>query len=155
MQDLVYLKETIRISIEAREQGNHPFGALLVDPQGEIVIRSGNTYLEDKGIGHAEMNVARKAALQYDASYLNNCTLVTSVEPCCMCAGGTYWAGIGTVVFGITEERLAKLTGDNPENLTMDLSCRSIFAAGQREIVVRGPFQEIEPSIVAAHEGFW
>jgi len=154
MQDLEYLKETIKISFEARKQGNHPFGALLVDPEGEIVIRSGNTYMADKGIGHAELNVARDAALQYETSYLNNCTLVTSVEPCCMCAGGTYWAGIGALVFGITEKRLAELTGDNPENLTMDLSCRTVFAAGQREVVIRGPFHEIEPLIVAAHEGF-
>lgn len=155
MQDLEYLKETIRISFEARKTGNHPFGALLVNPEGEIVIRSGNTYIMDKGIGHAELNVARDAALQFETSYLDNCTLVTSVEPCCMCAGSTYWAGIGILVFGITEKRLAELTGDNPENLTMDLTCHTVFAAGQRKVVVRGPFQELEASIVAAHEGFW
>ncbi len=72
-----------------------------------------------------------------------------------MCSGGVYWAGIGTVVFGVTEHRLAELTGDNPENLTMSLPCRTILGAGQRAIEVRGPFPDIEDEIVALHDGFW
>jgi tRNA(Arg) A34 adenosine deaminase TadA len=127
----------------------------LVDPQGTTVIRSGNTFLRDKGLGHAELNVAREAAVRFEPEYLEACTLVTSVEPCSMCAGGLYWAGIGTLVYGLTEKRLAELTGDNPENLTMDLTCHRVLAAGQREIAVRGPYPELEAEIVAAHEGFW
>ena len=72
-----------------------------------------------------------------------------------MCSGGAYWAGIGTVVYGLTEKRLAELTGDNPENLTMDLTCHRIFEAGQRKVRVRGPYPELEREIVAVHEGFW
>ena len=72
-----------------------------------------------------------------------------------MCAGASYWAGIGTVVFGLTEKRLAQLTGDNPENLTLDLDCRSVFAAGRRPLEVRGPFAELESEIVQGHQGFW
>jgi len=153
--DVFYLHEAIEIAWEARRSGNHPFGALLVDPEGEVVIRAGNTHSVDKGIGHAELNVAREAAIRFRPDVLARSTLVTSVEPCSMCAGGTYWAGIGTLVFGLTEARLATLTGDNPENLTMDLDCRRVLAAGQREVVVRGPYPELEAEIVAAHEGFW
>jgi len=155
MNDLEFLKETIKISRDARARGNHPFGALLAGPDGEVVIKSGNTFLADKGLGHAELNVARQAALKYDPAFLAGCTLVTSVEPCCMCAGGTYWSGIGALVYGITEMRLAELTGDNPENLTMNMPCQNVFAAGQREVVVRGPYKELEGDIIAVHEGFW
>jgi len=153
--DLKNLRETIGIAQECREAGNHPFGAILVGPTGEILIRSGNSYREDKGVGHAEMNVARQASRLYDPEFLEKCTLYTSVEPCCMCAGACYWAGIGTVVYGMTEKRLAVLTGDNPENLTLDFSCETVFSAGQRAVKTRGPFSEIEDEVAEGHRGFW
>ena len=153
--DIEQLRETIKISLASRATGNHPFGSLLVGPDGEILIRCGNTHAADKGVGHAEMNVAREACLRYQPEFLAKCTLVTSVEPCCMCSGGTYWAGIGTVVYGLTERRMAELTGDNPENLTMDMPCRQVFDAGQRRVEVRGPYPELEAEIIAAHKDFW
>lgn len=153
--DIECLRETIELSRKSREGGNHPFGSILVGPDGETLISSGNTFSTDKGIGHAELNVAREAAKRYSPEFLATCTLYTSVEPCSMCSGGAYWAGIGTVVYGLTEKRLAELTGDNPENLTMDLTCHRIFEAGQRKVEVRGPFAELEQEIVEVHEGFW
>lgn len=153
--DITALKETIKIADESRAAGNHPFGSLLTDALGTILIRSGNTFQEDKGLGHAELNVAREAAKLYDPAFLETCTLYTSIEPCSMCAGGTYWAGIGRVVFGVTESRLAELTGDNSENLTMSLPCRTVLAAGQRQVEVIGPFPELEAEIIESHRGFW
>ncbi|WP_432695235.1 nucleoside deaminase [Marinobacterium sp. YM272] len=153
--DIKHLKTTIEVAKESVKSGNHPFGAMLVGPNGEVLITSGNTYKEDKGVGHAEANVARAASQQYDPEFLEQCTLITSVEPCCMCAGSVYWAGIGSVVFGLTEKRLAEMTGDNPENLTLDLACRDVFAAGQRKVDVRGPYVELEDAIAADHIGFW
>ncbi|MDS9469523.1 nucleoside deaminase [Paracoccus sp. MBLB3053] len=153
--DLKHLRETIRLAKESRDVGNHPFGATLVSPNGEILIRSGNSYQDDKGVGHAELNVARRASREYSPEFLAACTLYTSVEPCCMCAGACYWAGIGTVVYGMTEKRLAVLTGDNPENLTLDLPCETVFAAGQRTVETRGPYAEIEDEVADGHRGFW
>ncbi len=154
-KDVEYLRATVRIAAESRECGNHPFGALLVGPDGRVLRQSGNTFATDGGTGHAELNVASAASRSYSADFLSGCTLYTSVEPCCMCAGACYWAGIGTVVFGMTEKRLAELTGDNPENLTLDLNCRNVFASGQRGVEVRGPFAELESEIVEGHKDFW
>jgi tRNA(Arg) A34 adenosine deaminase TadA len=153
--DAEYLRLAVKIAAESRASGNHPFGALLVGPEGDVLLSSGNTFEQDRGVGHAEANVARAAAQKYDPTFLEQCTLVTSVEPCCMCAGTSYWAGIGTVVYGLTEKRLAELTGDNPDNLTLDLSCHQVFAAGRRSVAVRGPFPELEEEIVDGHKGFW
>ena len=149
------LRLAVRIAGERRASGNHPFGALLAGPAGEVLLSSGNTYAVDRGVGHAEANVARAAAQRYEPEFLERCVLVTSVEPCCMCAGACYWAGIGTVVYGLSERRLAELTGDNPENLTLDLSCHTVFAAGQRQVAIRGPFPELEEEIVNDHRDFW
>lgn len=152
--DIGYLRLAIELARESRAGGNHPFGALLVGPEGDVLISSGNTYTSDR-LGHAESNVARAAALRYDPAFLGQCTLVTSVEPCCMCAGASYWAGIGAVVYGLSERRLGELTGDHPENLTLDLSCHQVFAAGRRPVAVRGPFPELEEEIARDHRDFW
>ena len=59
------------------------------------------------------------------------------------------------MVYGAPETTLLALTGDNPQNPTMSLSCRDVFAAGQKDIEVVGPFPEMEEEIMAVHKGFW
>ena len=132
--------------------GRHPFGAILVAPDGETVLaEQGNVYT----VNHAESVLARTAALNYSAEYLWSCTLVTTVEPCAMCAGTQYWANIGHLVYDMTEQRLLQLTGNHDENPTMDLPCREVFARGQKSIEVTGPVPEAEPVIAALHQDFW
>jgi tRNA(Arg) A34 adenosine deaminase TadA len=84
---------------------------------------------------------------------LADCTLYTSAEPCCMCAGAIYWCGIGRVVYALSEHSLLALTGSHPENPTFSLPCREVFERGQRRIVVHGPLLEDEAAL--AHTGFW
>lgn len=153
--DLEHLMTTIALADEAVTDGNHPFGAILVAEDGTVLATAKNNYQVDKGPGHAETNLARQAAREFSVDVLRRATLYTSVEPCCMCAGSIYWAEIGTVVFGMTEKRLAELTGDDPENPTQDLDCRTVFAAGRNTVEVRGPFPELEQAIVAQHRDFW
>jgi tRNA(Arg) A34 adenosine deaminase TadA len=87
------------------------------------------------------------------AEVLAKATLYSSAEPCAMCAGAIYWAGIGRVVYGLSEHRLREVIGHHPENLTLDLPCREIFASGQRTIEVVGPLLEDEGE--ALHVGVW
>jgi tRNA(Arg) A34 adenosine deaminase TadA len=70
-----------------------------------------------------------------------------------MCAGAIYWSGIGRVVFGLTERCLKTMTGNHPENPTLDLPCRTVFDAGQRPVEVIGPLLEDEAA--ALHLGAW
>lgn len=153
--DIALLRKSIDVGVAARAAGNHPFGAVLADADGNILMTMENAHTTDKGPGHAETNLARKAAKTYDEAFLNTCTLYSAFEPCSMCSGTIYWAGIGRLVFGVTEHRLAELTGDNPENLTMSLPCRDVLGAGQRAVIVEGPFPELEAEIIKSHEGFW
>lgn len=154
-QDLAFLRRTIELADRAVREGNHPFGAVLVSAEGEVLLEAMNSHSVDFGPGHAEANLAREAARRFNIETLRSATLYTSVEPCSMCAGTTYWAEIGAVVFGMTEHRLGRLTGDDPENPTQDLDCRTIFASGRRPVEVRGPFPELEDEIAAQHEAFW
>ncbi len=102
---------------------------------------------------HAERMLATRASKAFPPDLLSACTLYTSAEPCAMCAGAIYWTGIGRVVFGLSESDLKRLTGAHAENPTLDLPCRSVFAAGQRVIEVVGPMLEEEAA--ALHRNFW
>ena len=154
-EDIKFLRMTIELADQAVLEGNHPFAAVLVAANGDVLAEGKNSYSVDRGPGHAETNLARDAARRFDLETLRDSTLYTSVEPCSMCAGTIYWAEIGTVVFGMTEKRLGDLTGDDPENPTQDLDCRTIFASGRRAVQVRGPFEELEEVIGAQHAAFW
>ena len=72
-----------------------------------------------------------------------------------MCAGAIYWAGIGRVVYGMTEKDLLAQTGSDPQNPTFDLPCREVFARGQKKIEVVGPFPELVEEIAEGHKGYW
>lgn len=154
--DVRYLRRTIEISRASREHGNTPFGALLVSPDGEILLEQENVEIDThKCTGHAETQAVERASQLYDRDYLWDCSLYTSAEPCSMCSGAIYWANVGRVVYAMTERRLLELTGSNEQNPTFDLPCRTVFAAGQKEIEVVGPFPELEVEAAAVHEGYW
>ncbi len=154
MDDTALLRLAIHAAGEARKQGNHPFGAILVDQQGNVLITAQNSVTtEHDATGHAETNLMRMASKKYSREFLRTCAMYTSTEPCAMCAGATYWAGVGRVVYGLSESELYAMTGDNPENPTMRLPCREVFAKGQEDVLVEGPLLEEEARIV--HEGFW
>jgi tRNA(Arg) A34 adenosine deaminase TadA len=99
------------------------------------------------------MVALRRASTDRPAARLRAATLYSSAEPCAMCAGAAYWVGVGRVVYALSETSLYALTGAHPENPTLALPCRDVFAAGQRVIEVVGPLLEAEAAV--PHEGFW
>ncbi len=153
-RDYRLLRAAVERAGKSRAEGNHPFGAVLASADGEILLDAGNTVpSEHDCTGHAETNLVRAASRRYERAFLRTCTLFTSAEPCAMCAGAVYWSGIGRVVYALSEASLKLLTGDDPENPTLDLPCRELFARGQRPVAVEGPFDI--PGAADVHEGFW
>ncbi|MFF2481782.1 nucleoside deaminase [Paenibacillus sp. NPDC058071] len=151
-----YLRRCIEISRLAREHGNTPFGALLVGPDGSVLMEQENVEItERRCTGHAEAALMERASRQFEHSFLWSCTLYTTFEPCAMCAGAIYWGNVGQVVYAASESSLLTLTGSHEQNPTLDLPCRSIFAKGQKPIEVIGPFPDLEAETIAVHEGYW
>ena len=107
MKDHVfYLMEAVAESRLARQNGNTPFGAVLVDKEGNIILRQQNVEITERDCaGHAETALMRAASKLYDKDFLWTCTLYSIAEPCAMCAGAIYWGNVGRLVYGITEKR--------------------------------------------------
>lgn len=150
-QMLAHLRSADAVARDVVTHGHHPFGAVLVGPDDAILMRQGNI----DTVRHAETELARRAAAAYRPEFLWTCTLVTTGEPCAMCTGALYWANIGRLVYGFEETDLLALTGDHPENPTMNLSSRTVLGSGQKQIEVFGPFPELADELLAPHRNFW
>ena len=149
-----FLRRSFDVARRAITHGNHPFGAVLVDRSRQVLIEAENGYMPaHDGTAHAERLLATQACTTLSPDVLKGATLYSSAEPCAMCAGAIYWAGIGRLVYGLSEHRLRDLTGNHPENPTLDLPCRDVFKSGQRATEVRGPLLEDEAE--ALHVGVW
>ena len=149
-----FLRHSFDVARRSMTNGNHPFGAILVDRNRKILIETENGYMPaHDGTAHAERLLATEACRALKAEVLTDATIYSSAEPCAMCAGAIYWAGIGRVVFGQTEKSLKATTGDHAENPTLDLPCRIVFGAGQRATEVIGPLLEEEAA--ALQKDFW
>lgn len=149
-----FLRRAFAVARRACARGNHPFGAILVGPDGEILFEAENGFLPDRDMtAHAERLLATASSKAHDPRFLARCTLYSSAEPCAMCAGAIYWAGIGRCVYGLSERRLKRITGNHSENPTLEMPCRTVFASGQRPVEVIGPLLEDEAA--ALHDGAW
>ena len=147
------LRASFAIARSAREHGNHPFGALLADKDGNVLMTAENTVVtEHDCTGHAETNLVRAACKKFDGEFLKTCTLYASTEPCPMCTGAIFWANIRRIVFGLGEERLYKLTGHNSEDV-LYLPCKEVLSHGKKDMEVIGPVLENEAFEV--HKDFW
>ncbi|WP_433381496.1 nucleoside deaminase [Actinoplanes sp. CA-142083] len=150
--DRHWLERAVSLAWEARERGDHPFGALLVTGGGSVLEARNSVVTGADPTGHAETNLVRVAG-KLDRSTLSGSALYTSTEPCAMCAGAIYWSGIGRVVFALSEEGLAGMVEEEEGVPPLRLPSREVFARGGRSIVVDGPVGLI--SATAVHEGFW
>lgn len=149
------LRQAIRVSARAVENGNQPFGALLADPSGKVILEAENSANTEKDpTAHAETNLVKRAIRELSPEQIATATLYTSCEPCAMCSGAMYWGGINRMVYAMSEADLLGLTGDHTANPTMTgVGCRTILLSGPRDIEILGPF--IIDEAMEIHRTFW
>lgn len=152
--DIEHLRLSVSLAAQARQHGNHPFGAVLVDEHNQVLLQAENTVFTDNDCtGHAETNLVRLATQRFSPEQLSRCTLYSSTEPCAMCAGAIHWSQIGRVVFALSEIDLYDIIGPSPDHLL--LPCREVFAHTQKHIEVSGPAAVLNKEARAVHDGFW
>lgn len=144
-KDYKYLRMAIASAKTARKKGNLPFGCILVGSDGKVLIKGENTIVTSKdSLGHAEVNLIRKASKKYTYEFLNSCTIYTSDEPCPMCTAAIFWSGIGKLVYGLSKVEYYKITGKENLNYVFEMPCRELFQKGGRKVEVVGPLLEEE-----------
>ena len=154
-QDERLLRRAIEVASRSVANGNLPFGALLADPDGNVLLEAENSDITGKSpLNHAETNLMRMAVETLTPEQIATSTLYTSCEPCAMCSGAMYWGGLNRLVYGMSEHHLLEYTGANPLNPTMrGVGCREILNSGQRLVDVSGPHLVGEAS--AIHQDYW
>ena len=142
------IKRCYVLARRAVEHGNHPFGALLCK-DGDVLMEAENTVVTEKdATGHAEFNLIRMASKRLDRELLNGSTLYTSTEPCIMCQGSIYWAGIPRIVYGVSGSSLAEL-----QDASWYVSSRDNYQRMRASIEVSAPILENEGMDI--HKRFW
>ena len=142
------IQKCYRLARRAVARGNHPFGSLLWK-DGQVLLEAENTVVTEMDVtGHAELNLVRTASKRLDPETLIGSTLYSSTEPCVMCQGAIYWAGIPRIVFGVAGSSLAELQG-----ATWYVSSRENYQRMGASIEVSGPVLESEGMEI--HRGFW
>ena len=100
------MRTAIRGAIEARQIGEVPIGACLIDEAGQMIASGFNRTITDSDpTAHAEIIVLREAAKKIGNYRLTGTTLYTTVEPCVMCAGALVNARVKRLVYGAADER--------------------------------------------------
>ena len=113
MNDELYIKKAIELSKAAVEHGNEPFGAVLVDKDGEIVFTNENQiYTMHDPSFHAEMGLIRRFCAETGITDLKDYTLYSSCEPCFMCSGAMVWVNLGRIVFAASNRDLEEILGN-------------------------------------------
>jgi tRNA(Arg) A34 adenosine deaminase TadA len=144
-RDADHLRRAMALAHEAREEGNAPFGAVLVGEDGRVLAEGRNTVNTERDVtGHAETNLIRAAFRSVDAETFASSTLYASGEPCAMCSGAIFWSGVSRVVYGLSAARLYEMFPPDEVHPVMRLPCREVLSAGTRKTEVIGPVLEEE-----------
>lgn len=143
-----YMERAIELAREAVDRGDEPFGSLLVR-DGEIVMEARNAVnTADDLREHPELTLAARAAREFTADACAETVMYTSTEPCAMCAGGIYHAGLGAVGFSVSAEGVAELAGGD-----FAVPSSDVFAYGSRDVEVFGPV--LPEAGAAVHREHW
>ena len=143
-----FIRQAIALAAQARREGNHPFGSILV-LDGHVVLTATNSVATDRDpTAHAETNLVTTAIRELSPEAIRRALLYTSCEPCAMCVGKMYWAGIRAVAYGLSSQKLAELAG--PDFL---VPCRELFHRAAEPVTIVGPLLEDEAR--AVHVDYW
>lgn len=143
-----FLRRAIELAAAARSRGNHPFGALLVLDNSLMLTAENSVVTNHDPTAHAETNLIRRAVKEIDPQRLARSVLYTSCEPCAMCVGAIYWAGVRKLVYALAAEELAQLAGGD-----FLIPCRDLFSKALDTVEVAGPL--LYEEAVRVHEGYW
>ena len=105
--DAGWMRQALALAERARREDDEvPVGALVVDPDGNVVGEGWNRNIaESDPSAHAEIVAMRRAGQALGNHRLVGCTLYVTLEPCAMCAMAMVHARIARVVYGARDPK--------------------------------------------------
>jgi tRNA(Arg) A34 adenosine deaminase TadA len=144
-KDRELCRKALDVALRSLENGNLPFGCLLADREGKVLLEGQNTVITSRDfIAHCEINLVHLFAGRYDFDFLNSCSVYASTEPCPMCSAALFWAGVGRLVYAVSKEGYKQVTGENNPLYHFPVSSKDLLASGGRKVLVEGPVLEEE-----------
>jgi tRNA(Arg) A34 adenosine deaminase TadA len=107
-RDRAHLRRCIELAEEALEDGDDPFGSVLVDAKGTVRFEDRNRVKDGDETRHPEFEIARWSATNLTAEERRNATVYTSGEHCPMCAAAHAWMGLGRIVYAVSTAQLVE-----------------------------------------------
>lgn len=104
--DLTHLRRCVELAREALEDGDEPFGSLLVDGDGVVRLEDRNRVKDGDHTRHPELAIAQWAPAHLTAEERAVATVYTSGEHCPMCAAAHAWVGLGRIVYASSTAQL-------------------------------------------------
>lgn len=104
-QDRVHLRRCVELATEAADNGDQPFGSLLVDAGGVVLFEDRNRISSGDATRHPEFAIARWAAEHLAPEERTTCTVYTSGEHCAMCSAAHAMVGLGRIVYAASGDQ--------------------------------------------------
>jgi tRNA(Arg) A34 adenosine deaminase TadA len=140
--DRVFMARAFELARQGVASGNGPFGAVLVK-DGRVIAEYHNQVRTTTNVTqHAETGLIATFSPRMDRATFAASTLYASSEPCTMCCGSIRFAGIGRVVYGVTESQFERIITGTDE--TNHLGSKEVFARTAPQVTVLGPLMEAE-----------
>lgn len=145
--DVARCRQSLAVAQRSFQNGNLPFGCLLTDANGTVLLEAENTVVTSgDAINHCEINLVHAFANKYDFTFLHTCTVYASTEPCPMCSAALFWSGVGRLVYAVSKEGYKKASGDDNPVYHFPVSSKALLEKGGRQVIVHGPVLEREGS---------
>ncbi|MFE1297456.1 nucleoside deaminase [Streptomyces sp. NPDC058731] len=150
--ELPYLRRCVELARTALEEGDEPFGSVLVGADGKVLAEDRNRVAGGDRTRHPEFELARWAADHMTPQERAGATVYTSGEHCPMCAAAHGWVGLGRIVYAVSSAQLGGWLEELrvPAPPVRMLSVREV-APG---VVVEGPVPELTEEVRALHVRF-
>lgn len=147
--DLAYLRRCVDLARTAIEDGDEPFGSILVSAGGRELYADRNRVKDGDETRHPELAIAQWAVTHLTPEERATATVYTSGEHCPMCAAGHGWVGLGRIVYVASSAQLAGWRAEwgAPSAPVAALPITQVVP----DAVVEGPVPELEAEIRALH----
>ena len=150
-KDMIYLRRAVELAAEALEAGDEPFGSVLVDADGQVLVEDRNRANSVDATYHPEIAVAQWATKNMTAKARAQAVVYTSGEHCAMCSAAHAWAGLGRIIYVSSSKQLDEWMQEMGVKSSSPINSLSIQEVAPN-IPVQGPIAGLDAEVKALQQ---